>query len=366
MKNLIVYLMLLAVVAMLVEPAFAPLSSAAQLASASSSPIQRRPDDLEKLVAPMALYPDPLIAVMLPAATHPVEIVQAARFVANSGNPASLDGQPWDANVKALARFPSVIQKMHDDLAWTVELGQAFTQQPLEVMDAIQALRARAQSAGVLQTTPEQVVTVAKAVVERTYETQVVYVTNTVVEIRPANQEVIYVPTYNPAVIYAPPPAYVYGSPTPVIVFGAGVVAGPFLANYYCDWYYGGVYYGHGGGPIRGGWYTGYPYYRPPHHYPYQRPPWYHGPPPYGHRPPPHGGKPPSGNKPPPGNQPPTGNKPPPGNQPPTGGKPPGGSKPPSGNQPPSGNKPPRGNQPPRSGNKPPRPVPNSETGSST
>ena len=82
-----------------------------------SAPAQRSAADLEKLVAPIALYPDPLIAVMLPAAAYPVEVVQAARFVANTNNLATLDDQPWDANVKAVARFPSVIQKMNDDLS---------------------------------------------------------------------------------------------------------------------------------------------------------------------------------------------------------------------------------------------------------
>src|SRR5215471_13245426 len=129
-----------------------------------SEPAQRNADELEKLVAPMALYPDPLIAVMLPAAVYPVEIVQAARFVANPNNLAALDDQPWDDNVKAVARFPEVIQHMSDNLDWTVELGDAFVDQPLDLMDAIQALRAKAQTAGTLLTTPEQVVTVTNAV----------------------------------------------------------------------------------------------------------------------------------------------------------------------------------------------------------
>src|SRR6516225_4175135 len=104
-----------------------------------SAPAQRSAADLEQLAAPMALYPDPLIAVILPAAVYPVEIVKAARFVANTNNLATIDDQPWDDNVKAVARFPSVIQYMSDELDWTVELGEAFTEQPLELMDAIQA-----------------------------------------------------------------------------------------------------------------------------------------------------------------------------------------------------------------------------------
>src|SRR5215467_10246547 len=108
-----------------------------------SEPAERSADELEDLVAPMALYPDPLIAVMLPAAVYPVEIVNAARFVANPNNLATLDEQPWDDNVRAVARFPEVIQYMSDNLDWTVELGDAFTEQPLELMDAIQDLRAK-------------------------------------------------------------------------------------------------------------------------------------------------------------------------------------------------------------------------------
>ncbi len=254
-----------------------------------SAPAQRSAADLEKLAAPIALYPDPLIAVMLPAAAYPVEVVQAARFVANTNNLATLDDQPWDANVKAVARFPSVIQKMNDDLGWTAELGQAFIQQPSELMDAIQSLRAKAQSVGTLQTTPEQVVIVTNAVVERMYESQIVYVTNTVVQIVPASPQVIYVPVYNPVVVYAPPPTYVYSPATPLIVFGAGVACGIIIANNHCDWYYGGVYYGRNTVVVyRGSAYGRYPYYPPP---PYYRPPPYYPPP--GYRPPPPGYRPP-------------------------------------------------------------------------
>jgi len=264
-----------------------------------SPPVERSAADLEKLAAPMALYPDPLVAVMLPAAAYPVELVQAARFVANTNNLATLDDQPWDENVKAVARFPTVIEQMNNDLSWTVELGLAFVQQPLELMDAIQSLRAKAQSLGTLQTTPQQVVIVTNAVVERTYETQIVYVTNTIVQIMPASPQVIYVPVYNPVIVYAPPPAYVYNPMAPLIAFGAGIAVGAIIANNHCNWYYGGVYYGRGGVVVWGGSkYGRYPYYPPPPHY---RPPAYRPPPGYrppapGYRPP---GYPPSGARPP-------------------------------------------------------------------
>ena len=263
-----------------------PVSDVQSVPPPAAEP-QRSAADLEKLAAPMALYPDPLVAVMLPAAAYPLEIVQAARFVANTNNLATLDDQPWDDNVKAVARFPSVIQNMSDELNWTVELGQAFVQQPSELMDAVQSLRAKAQSVGTLQTTPQQVVIVTNAVVERMYETQIVYVTNTVVQIVPASPQLIYVPVYNPVVVYAPPPTYVYSPVSPLIVFGAGIACGVIIANHHCDWYYGGVYYGRrttvvvvGGG--RHSYYPPPPYYRPPPYYP---PPGYRPPPP-GYRPP--------------------------------------------------------------------------------
>jgi hypothetical protein len=192
-----------------------------------------------------------------------------------------------------------VIQKMSDELGWTVELGQAFVEQPLEIMDAIQSLRAKAQSVGTLQTTPQQVLIVTNAVVERTFETQTVFVTNTVVQIIPADPQVVYVPVYNPVIVYAPPPAYVYNPAAPLIAFGAGVVVGAILANNHCNWYYGGVYYGRGGFVVWGGSrYGRYPYYPPP---PYYRPPPYRPPP--GYRPPPPGYRPPG--FPPPGAVPP-------------------------------------------------------------
>src|SRR5579859_2491169 len=171
-KQRLRFLMLVAAAAAVTAPAIAQQATDATAAPPPSAPVPRSAADLEKLVAPMALYPDPLVAVMLPAAAYPVEVVQAARFVANTNNLASLDDQTWDANVRAVARFPSVIQKMSDDIGWTAELGQAFVQQPLELMDAIQTLRAKAQSVRTAQKTPRQGVIRTKAVVERTFQTQ--------------------------------------------------------------------------------------------------------------------------------------------------------------------------------------------------
>jgi hypothetical protein len=266
----------------------------------SASP-QRSAADLEQLAAPIALYPDSVIAVMLPAAVYPLEIVQAARFVRDTNNLAKLDAQPWDENVKAVARIPTLIKKMDDEISWTSDLGQAFIDQPSELMDAIQTLRTKATSAGTLRTTEQQVVVVTNLVVERTYEQQVVYVTNTVVQIQPANPQVIYVPQYSPTVVYVAPPDPM----VPVVTFGVGLAIGAIIANNHCDWGYGGCYHGHYPPPP--------PYYPPPYH-----------PPPGAPRPPP-AGRPPGA--PPPGSRPPANR--PPGNGPP-GNPPPGGPGQPS------------------------------------
>jgi hypothetical protein len=117
----------------------------------------------------------------------------------------------------------------------------------LELMDAIQALRAKAQSAGTLQTTPEQEVSVTNAIVERSYENQIVYVTNTIVQITPADPQVIYVPVFNPAIVYAPPPTYVFNRRAPLVTFRPGIRAGPIFSYRHLNWFYGGVYFGRGG-----------------------------------------------------------------------------------------------------------------------
>ena len=224
-------------------PTAASPAPAATPAPPPSAPAERSAADLEKLVAPIALYPDSLIATILPASVYPLEIVQAARFVANTNNLANLDAQPWDENVKAVARVPAVIQKMNDDLTWTMELGETFLAQDKAVMDAIQNLRAKAQKAGTLQTTPQQVVTVTNMVIEKTVEQQVVVVTNTIVQIQPSNPQVVYVPTYNPYTVYYPPPTYVYNPYAPLVTFGAGIAVGAIIANN-CDWHHGGCYHG--------------------------------------------------------------------------------------------------------------------------
>src|SRR3954464_6979222 len=207
--------LLLAVCAMLGLERTA-LAAAATNAPASipvpppSVPAKRSAAELEKLAIPIALHPDPLVSIILPASVYPVEIVMAARFVKDTNNISKIDEQPWDENVKAVARFPQLVAKMSEDLDWTVGLGQAFLDQRKELMDTIQALRAKAQQAGTLKTTTEQIVVVTNSLVQKVVEERVVIVTNTIVEIIPSNPEMIYVPSYPPTVYY-PPPAYAYG-----------------------------------------------------------------------------------------------------------------------------------------------------------
>jgi len=220
-----------------------PTEPAATPAPPPAAPVKRSAADLEKLVAPIALYPDPLLATVLPASVYPLEIVQAARFVADTNNLAKLDAQPWDDNVKAVARVPDAIKKLNADIAWTIELGDAFLAQDKDVMDAIQSMRGKAQKAGTLQTGTQQIVTVTNMVVEKTVEQQVVVVTNTVVQIAPASSSVVYVPTYNPYTVYYPPPAYVYNPYAPLVTFGVGMAMGAIIANN-CNWYHGGCYHG--------------------------------------------------------------------------------------------------------------------------
>jgi len=212
------------------EPAPAPPPAA---------PAQMSQTDLEKLLGPIALYPDSLVATILTASVYPLEVVQAARFVQNTNNLAKLDEQPWDANVKAVARVPDAIKKMNDDLDWTTQLGKAFLSQQKEVMDTIQSLRLKAQKSGTLKTSEQQTVVVTNMVVETTIEEKVVVVTNTVVQIQPTNPQVVYVPTYDPYLAYYPP----YGVAAPIMTFAAGVAVGAIIANN-CDWHGGGVYHG--------------------------------------------------------------------------------------------------------------------------
>ncbi|MEO5957672.1 MAG: DUF3300 domain-containing protein [Opitutaceae bacterium] len=177
-------------------------------------------EQLEQLLGPIALYPDALIALILPAAASPSDIVLATRYLQAGADPAQADNQPWEESVQALARYPDILNWMDQNLAWTKQLGDAFLAQPAEVMEAVQRLRAKARAAGTLVDTPQQQVVVE----DRT------------ITIVPAQPEVIYVPYYDPAVVYLPRPVY-YGSyySSPFITFSPGFVAG-FWLSHRLDW----------------------------------------------------------------------------------------------------------------------------------
>ncbi len=196
-------------------------------------------EELDQLLAPVALYPDALLAQVLMASTYPIEIVSAERWV--KANPGlkdkaledALQGQPWDPSVKSLAVFPQVLTMMSEKLDWTQKLGDAFLAQQKEVMATAQALRAKASAQGALKDTNEQ-----KVVTEVENNT-------TVIKIEPTNPEVVYVPTYNPTVVYGAwpypayppyyyyPPGYVAGGA--LLGFTAGVIVGGALWGN-CNW----------------------------------------------------------------------------------------------------------------------------------
>jgi hypothetical protein len=176
----------------------------------------RAPEQLDQLLGPIALYPDALVALILPAATAPSDIVLASRFLAAGGLPESIGNHSWDESVKSLAHYPEVLKWMDDNLEWTQELGEAFIAQPADVMKAVQRLRARAKAAGTLTDTPQQ-----QLVME-----------GDAICIVPAQPDVIYVPRYDPEIVYVQRPVY-YSEP--FLTFGLGFAVGSWL-TYDCDW----------------------------------------------------------------------------------------------------------------------------------
>ena len=206
--------------ALLLVPAFTTLAQ---------EPRQQRPqysaEELDNLVAPVALYADALLAQVLVAATFPDQVALAASYVRAQGT-KSVDDQDWDVSVRAIAHYPPILNMLARQQDWTIALGQAYASQPGEVLDAVQRLRGMARDLGNLESTREQNVSV-----QRDY-----------IVIEPANPEVIYVPTYEPYYVYATP-FYGYGYH---FGFGIGFPYGPWL-SYGCDWFAGRVYW-HGGG----------------------------------------------------------------------------------------------------------------------
>jgi uncharacterized protein DUF3300 len=201
-----------------------------------------KPAELDALVAPIALYPDPLLANVLMASTYPLEVVQAQRWMTQNKNlkadalKTAAEKQDWDSSVKALIVAPSVLQTMDEHLDWTQKLGEAFLAQQQDVMDAVQRMRAKAYDRKKLVTTKQQVVTVKQ---EQNRQ---------VIAIDPASTDTLYVPYYEPQVVfgdwpYADYPAYPYywGYPGYIaagviatgLVFGAGYALGRWATGGY-------------------------------------------------------------------------------------------------------------------------------------
>src|SRR6202041_1288185 len=219
-------------------------------------------DQLQQLVAPIALYPDALVAQILGAATFPDQIAVANNWLQQNknltGTPLmqAVDKQQWDPSVKALTQFPSVLDNLAKNLSWTSALGETYHTQAADVMSAVQALRAKAQAAGNLKSGAQI------TVVQQSPQTIV---------IQPTNPQVVYVPEYNPTVVYGTTyvtPGYSTADvvATGVIAFGAGLAIGAMMSGGYgwgysswdCNWYGGGVYY-HGGAYYgNAAWHGGY------------------------------------------------------------------------------------------------------------
>jgi hypothetical protein len=194
-------------------------------------------EELDQLLAPIALHPDAILTQILMASTYPLEVVQADRWVKQNKSlkgdalQAAVDKQPWDASVKALAPFPDVLTMMSEKLEWTQKLGDAFLAQQKEVMDTVQKLRRKALETGNLKSSKEQ---------ELKKEGDIII-------IQPVNPQVVYVPTYNPTVVYGtwwypaypPYPVYVYPPGAALFTFTMGVAIGASWhgGGYHNDWH---------------------------------------------------------------------------------------------------------------------------------
>src|SRR5947209_970176 len=208
----------------------APPASAQDMTDTAHAPAQEAApkipnDQLDSLVATIALYPDELLAQILAASTYPLEIIQLEQWLkrnANLKDKALADAvakQPWDPSIQAMAVFPDVVTRLSANVAWATNLGNAFLAQPQDVLDAVQRMRAKAQSKGALKTTEQQKV-----------ETETVEGGEEAIVIEPANPEYAYVPSYDPEVVYGsagiyPYPAYYYPgyAPGTGLAFGTGV-----------------------------------------------------------------------------------------------------------------------------------------------
>src|SRR6266480_3511068 len=222
--------------------AYMPSPPSAQAASPQDRAAKIPPDQLDSLVAPIALYPDPMLAQTLAASTYPLEVIQLQQWLAK--NPGLKDKaladaamkQPWDPSIQALAALPEVVKRLAEDIQWTTDLGNAFLAQQSDVMDAVQRMRKKAQDTGNLKSSEQQKV-----------ETKVIE-SKSVIVVEQANPQVVYVPSYDPVVVWGPPvypypPIYYpppgYYAAGLAISFGVGVMMGAFWSGGWgwgCGW----------------------------------------------------------------------------------------------------------------------------------
>jgi hypothetical protein len=244
------------------EPPTQAADAPAAAATAPAPDVQAAPyqkptaEQLYALVAPIALFPDNLVAQTLAASTHPDQVDDARQFVQGHRDLTgaalidAADGQPWDPSVKSLVAFPAVLDQMANNGEWTDALGQAYANQPSDVMNAIQVMRSRAQAKGNLKSTSQQKVQVvdrgepvSQTVVE---QDEIVGPPAQTIEIEPTDPGVVYVPEYDPDVVYGEPvystvyetryvePSYGYrdAAIAGVVAFGAGIVVGELFAHH--------------------------------------------------------------------------------------------------------------------------------------
>jgi len=193
------------------------------IAQDKPAPAPFKPEEIEAMVAPIALYPDNVLSQVLMASTYPLEIVFAARWskahpdLKGDAAVKAVQNESWDVSVKSLVAFPQILEPMNDKIDWTQKLGDAFLSQEKDVLAAIQRLRARARDAGNLQSNEQQHVIVEQATTPQA-------VSQSIVRIEPANPQVIYVPAYDPAVVYGgwAYPAYPYYSWPPYPAYYPG------------------------------------------------------------------------------------------------------------------------------------------------
>jgi hypothetical protein len=221
--------------------AYRPQQSSAPASSqAGGQAAKIPPEQLDSLVAPVALYPDPLLAQVLAASTYPLEIILLQRWLDNNKNlkdkelADAVAKQPWDTSIQTLAALPEVVKRLGDEIQWTTDLGNAFLAQQSDVMDAVQRMRKKASDKGTLKTTEQQKV-----------ETRVIE-NKSVIVVEQANPQVVYVPSYDPVMVYGPayypyPPIYYppwgYYAAGAAIAFGAGMMMGAFWGGGWgCGW----------------------------------------------------------------------------------------------------------------------------------